>query len=58
MLDTGFWILDARYWMLETRFVMSSRPGTGSRFGKGIFAVVGKIVDLRYWMLDIKNAIR
>ena len=31
------------YWMLEARFLMSSRPGTGSRFGKGIFAVIGKM---------------
>ncbi len=30
-------MLDARYWM-------SSRPGTGSRFGRGIFAVAGRIL--------------
>ncbi len=29
--------------MLDIRYGMSSRPGTGSRFGIGIFAVVGQI---------------
>jgi hypothetical protein len=37
----GSSILDAGYWM-------SSHPGTGSRFGKGIIAVAG-----RFLILDI-----
>ncbi|MCK4894513.1 MAG: hypothetical protein KAT07_11125 [Calditrichia bacterium] len=37
MLDTRYSILDAGYWM-------SSRPGTGSRFGRRVFAVAGRIL--------------
>ena len=27
-------------------------PRTGSRFGTGIYAVAGTIVDVGYWILD------
>ena len=44
MLDAGYWILDTRFSSLAARYSMSFRPGTGSRFGIGIFAVAGKIL--------------
>jgi len=35
---------DARYSILDAGYWMSSRPGTGARFGRGIFAVAGRIL--------------
>jgi hypothetical protein len=54
-IGSQYRMLDAGYWMLDAGFKMSSRPGTGSRFGRGIFAVVGKIMvlDVAILRLDI-----
>jgi hypothetical protein len=35
-----------KYWILDARSSMSSR------FGTGIYAVAGTIVDVGYWILD------
>ena len=37
---------------------MSSRPGTGSLFGRGIFAVVAKIVDVRNARYRVCSVVR